>query len=58
MWAFAARPYPWQATHAPYEVFFFWRELVLEGELATPFTIVHVDAHADLGSPFPRGGII
>ncbi|MGH7616481.1 MAG: UPF0489 family protein [Gemmatimonadaceae bacterium] len=29
--------------------FYFWRELIDGGELTTPFDVVHVDAHADLG---------
>ena len=31
------------------EAFFFWRELINKGCLETPFEVVHVDAHADLG---------
>lgn len=31
------------------EVFWQWRDLVEEGKIGVPFTIVHVDAHADLG---------
>ena len=31
------------------EAFFFWRELINQGCLETPFEVVHVDAHADLG---------
>lgn len=31
------------------EAFFFWRELINKGSLETPFEVVHVDAHADLG---------
>lgn len=31
------------------EAFFFWRELIDKGSLTTPFEVVHVDAHADLG---------
>jgi hypothetical protein len=32
------------------EAFYWWRDLIRSGQLATPFEIVHVDAHADLGS--------
>jgi len=34
-----------------HQAFHFWRELVGQGRLATPFRIVHGDAHADLGQP-------
>lgn len=43
------------------EVFWLWRELIQLNRLPTPFTVVHVDAHADLGlgglgdgASFPR----
>ena len=28
---------------------FFWRELIEKGDLSTPFDVIHVDSHADLG---------
>lgn len=31
------------------EVFFIWRELILSEKLKTPFDLVHIDSHADLG---------
>ena len=31
------------------EAFHFWRHLISEGKLLTPFEVIHVDAHADLG---------
>lgn len=31
------------------EALFFWKELISEGKLLTPFEVVHVDSHADLG---------
>ncbi|NFO31936.1 hypothetical protein FDB41_13780 [Clostridium botulinum] len=31
------------------EAFYFWRELILNGKLSTPFEVVHVDGHADMG---------
>ena len=31
------------------ESLFFWRELIAAGELLTPFEVVHVDSHSDLG---------
>jgi len=32
-----------------HEAFYFWKELIYKGELTTPFEVVHIDAHADLG---------
>ncbi|AVB76949.1 hypothetical protein MMJJ_15780 [Methanococcus maripaludis] len=32
-----------------HEAFYFWRELIEKNELETPFEVVHIDAHADLG---------
>ena len=32
-----------------HEAFYFWKELIHKNELTTPFEVVHVDAHADLG---------
>ena len=31
------------------ESLFFWRELIEKGDLSTPFDVIHVDSHADLG---------
>lgn len=31
------------------ESLFFWRKLIEKGELSTPFDVIHVDSHADLG---------
>lgn len=31
------------------EALFFWEELIVAGRLDTPFEVVHVDSHADLG---------
>ena len=31
------------------ESLFYWRELICEGRLTTPFEVIHVDSHADLG---------
>lgn len=31
------------------EALIFWRELIAEGSLTTPFEVIHVDSHADLG---------
>jgi len=32
-----------------HEAFYFWRELIEKNELKTPFEVIHIDAHADLG---------
>jgi hypothetical protein len=32
-----------------HEAFYFWNELINNNKLKTPFEVVHVDAHADLG---------
>jgi len=29
--------------------FYYWRDLIYNGQIRTPFEVVHVDAHADLG---------
>jgi len=31
------------------EAFFDWRERILSGEITPPFSVIHIDAHADLG---------
>lgn len=31
------------------EALFYWRELIENGRLTTPFDVIHVDSHADLG---------
>ena len=31
------------------ESLFFWRELIEKGDLVTPFEVIHVDSHGDLG---------
>ena len=31
------------------EALFFWKELIKNGDLTTPFEVIHVDSHADLG---------
>lgn len=31
------------------EALFYWKELIKKGDLITPFEVVHVDSHADLG---------
>ena len=34
--------------------FYWWRDLIEQGELRSPFDVVHVDAHADLGLGDPH----
>ena len=46
-------PLPGASVEHHGEVFFVWRELIASGVLSTPFEIVHVDAHADLGWEMP-----
>jgi hypothetical protein len=31
------------------EIYFIWRDMIKRGELQTPFDLVHIDGHADLG---------
>lgn len=44
------RPVPGRVVRHHHEAFLFWRDLVRSGALATPFDLVHIDAHADLGT--------
>ena len=32
-----------------HEAFFFWRDLIKEKKLVSPFDVIHIDAHSDLG---------
>jgi len=43
------KPLPGRTLTHHHEVFLDWRERIQRGSLATPFTVVHVDWHADLG---------
>ena len=36
----------------------FWRELMREGRLSSPFDVTHIDAHSDLGIGKPGPGIV
>jgi hypothetical protein len=45
-----SHPVPGRLVTHHHEAFLFWRELVEDGRLAVPFEVVHVDAHADLGT--------
>lgn len=35
------------------ESYEFWKEKIISSELITPFTVVHIDSHMDLGLGFP-----
>lgn len=35
------------------EALFYWRELIQDNKLLSPFEVVHVDSHADLGLGYP-----
>jgi hypothetical protein len=43
------RPRPGFVVEHHNELFYLWGEAIRAGKLATPFEVVHVDAHADLG---------
>jgi len=42
-------PCPGKVVVEHHEVFIDWREQVLSGKIAPPLSVVHIDAHADLG---------
>jgi hypothetical protein len=44
-----SRPVPGRIVVNHDEAFLYWRELVQSNRLTTPFEVVHVDAHSDLG---------
>jgi hypothetical protein len=46
------RPVPGSIVDQHHEVYFKWHRLIEAGELSIPFTVIHVDAHADLGGGF------
>ena len=43
---------PGQEFDEHQEAFHTWRRWLREGKLSTPFCVIHVDGHADLGSAF------
>jgi hypothetical protein len=45
-----SQPVPGRLVTHHHEAFLFWREFVEEARLVVPFEVVHVDAHADLGT--------
>lgn len=42
-------PLPGKVVIEHHEVFLDWRKRVLSGKITPPFTVFHIDAHADLG---------
>lgn len=42
-------PTPGRVVTHHHEAFHFWRDLIAKGTLPTPFDVVHIDAHSDLG---------
>jgi hypothetical protein len=44
-----SRPIKGKVVEHHHEAFLYWRELILNGQITTPFEVVHVDAHSDLG---------
>lgn len=44
---------PGAIVQSHHEVFYHWRRLIGRGELQVPFSVCHVDAHADLGCAMP-----
>ena len=45
----ASRPVPGRIFETHDLALDFWRDMMLEGRLKTPFSVTHVDAHSDLG---------
>lgn len=43
------RPRPGFVVEHHNELFYMWGEAIQAGQIAAPFEVVHVDAHADLG---------
>ncbi len=44
-----AQPIPGEVCKHHKEVFFHWERMIRDGVLKTPFEVIHVDAHADMG---------
>jgi hypothetical protein len=49
------RPIPGRTVEYHDQVFALWRALIETGQLAIPFSVVHADAHADLGQGSSTG---
>ena len=54
----ASRPIPGRITETHDGALAFWRERMDLGKLCRPFSVVHVDAHADLGIGKPGPGFV
>lgn len=44
-----AKPIPGRIVKGHNEALFFWKNLIEKGRLQIPFSVIHVDSHADLG---------
>lgn len=53
-----ARPLPGRITETHDGALAFWKERMDAGRLGRPFSVVHVDAHADLGIGRPGPGFV
>lgn len=53
-----SRPIPGRITETHDGALAFWYERMASGALSTPFSVVHVDAHADLGIGKPGPGFV
>ena len=54
----ASRPIPGRVTETHDGALAFWKERTDAGRLMRPFSVVHVDAHADLGIGKPGPGFV
>ena len=54
----ASRPVPGVVTETHDGALAFWKARMDAGQLSRPFSVVHVDAHADLGIGKPGPGIV
>lgn len=54
----AAHPIPGRITETHDGALAFWKEQMDAGKLSQPFSVVHVDAHADLGIGKPGPGFV
>ena len=54
----ARRPIPGRITETHDGALAFWKERMETGTLSRPFSVVHVDAHADLGIGKPGPGFV
>ena len=54
----AAHPIPGRVTETHDGALAFWQDRMAAGQLSRPFSVVHVDAHADLGIGKPGPGYV